>query len=214
MNQNILPAASRREFLKTTGRVAAASALAGIALPHVHAAENNTIQIALVGCGGRGNGAAVDAMSAKGGPVKLVAMADVFEHRLKGAHEFIRKECGDKVCVPNDRRFLGFDAYRKAMDCLKPGDVVILATPPGFRWVHFAYAVQKGLNIFSEKPLTVDGPTSRRFLALGEESVKRNAAWKPASWPRWAAWPRTRARSLPMTRCSTATTSSPRTWTS
>ena len=146
--------------------------------------------------------------------MKLVAMADVFEHRLKGAHEFIRKECGDKVCVPNDRRFLGFDAYRKAMDCLKPGDVVILATPPGFRWVHFAYAVQKGLNIFSEKPLTVDGPTSRRFLALGEESVKRNAAWKPASWPRWAAWPRTRARSLPMTRCSTATTSSPRTWTS
>ncbi len=174
MSQNTFPTASRREFLKNTGRVAAASALAGVAIPHVHAGENNTIQLALVGCGGRGNGAALDAMSTNRGSVKLVAMADVFEHRLKGGYDSLRKQCGDKVNVPKDRQFLGFDAYRKAMDCLKPGDVAILATPPGFRWVHFAYAVQKGLNIFSEKPLAVDGPTSRKFLALGDESVKKN----------------------------------------
>ena len=73
---------SRREFLKTTGSIAAASAVLGAAVPRVHAAENNTINVALIGCGGRGTGAAVDAMSVDQGPVKLVAMADVFEDRL------------------------------------------------------------------------------------------------------------------------------------
>src|ERR1700728_5005499 len=77
---------TRREFLKTTGRLAAASALAGMAIPHVYAAENNTLQIALIGCGGRGGGAAHNALSVTQCPMKLVAMADVFEHRLKGAH--------------------------------------------------------------------------------------------------------------------------------
>ena len=69
-----------------------------------------------------------------------------------------------------DRQFIGFDAYRKAMDCLKPGDVAIFATPPAFRWVHFTYAIEKGLNVFMEKPVTVDGPTTRRMLKLGEEA--------------------------------------------
>ena len=78
--------ASRREFLKNTGRVAAASALAGVAVPHVHAAENNTIQVALVGCGGRGTGAAANALATKSGPIKLVAMADVFQDKLSGSH--------------------------------------------------------------------------------------------------------------------------------
>ncbi len=73
---------SRREFIKTTGRLAAASALAGMAVPYVHAAGNDTLQVALIGCGGRGTGAAGQAMSVKRGPVKLVAMADVFEERL------------------------------------------------------------------------------------------------------------------------------------
>ena len=76
--------ATRREFLKTTGRIAAASALAGVAVPSVHAAEQNTIQLALVGCGGRGGGAAANALSVKNGPIKLVAMADVFPDRLQG----------------------------------------------------------------------------------------------------------------------------------
>ena len=74
--------------------------------------------------------------------------------------------------VPEERKFVGFDAYKKAMDCLKPGDVAIFATPPAFRWVHFTYAIEKGLNVFMEKPVTVDGPSTRRMLALGEESVE------------------------------------------
>ena len=76
--------------------------------------------------------------------------------------------------MPEDRKFIGFDGYQKAMDCLKPGDVVILATPPAFRWVHFTYAIQKGLNVFMEKPVTVDGPTTRKMLALGEEAEEKN----------------------------------------
>ena len=163
-------AASRREFLKTTGRIAAASALAGVAIPHVHAAENNTIHVALIGCGGRGTGAAANALKVKHGPVKLVAMADAFQDRLDRSYENLKKQFGDQVDVPEDRKFVGLDAYQKAMDCLKPGDVAMFATPLAFRWVHFAYAIKKGLNVFMEKPVTADGPTSRRMLKLAEES--------------------------------------------
>ena len=76
--------------------------------------------------------------------------------------------------MPQDRQFVGFDAYQKAMDCLKPGDIAIFATPLAFRWVHFAYAIQKGLNVFMEKPVTADGPTSRRMLKLAEEATAKN----------------------------------------
>ena len=69
--------------------------------------------------------------------------------------------------VPDDRKFIGFDGYQKAMDCLKPGDVAIFATPPAFRWVHFTYAIEKGLNVFMEKPITVDGPTSKQDVRAG-----------------------------------------------
>ena len=162
MSQDELNIASRREFLKNTGRIAAASALAGIAIPHVHAAESNTIQVALIGCGCRGTGAAANALSTTSGPIKLVAMADVFENRLKGSCEQLKKEFGGKMDIPEDRRFIGFDAYKKAMDCLKAGDVAIFTTPPAFRWVHFGYAIQKGLNVFMEKPTAVDGPTRAR----------------------------------------------------
>ncbi len=165
---------TRREFLGVTGRVAAASVLTGMAAGHVHAGEANTIQVALIGCGGRGTGAAANALSTTSGPIKLVAAADVFEGRLKASTANLKKVHGDKVDVPDDRKFLGFDAYRKAMDCLKPGDVAILATPPAFRWVHFTYAIAKGLNVFMEKPVTVDGPTSRKMLKLAEESKQKN----------------------------------------
>ena len=174
MNEMSNPLSTRREFIKTTGRLAAVSALAGVAIPHVHAASGGLIQLALVGCGGRGTGAANNALSSSGGPLKLVAMADVFEDKLSNSYEGIKKERGDKVDVPQDRRFLGFDGYKKAMDCLKPGDVVILTTPPAFRWVHFAYAIAKGLNVFMEKPVTVDGPASRRMLKLAEEATAKN----------------------------------------
>ncbi len=165
---------SRREFLKNTGRVAAASTLLGTAVPRVHAAENNTIQVALIGCGGRGTGAAANALSVQNGPIKLVAMGDVFENRAKGSRDRLKKQFADRVDVPDDRLFVGFDAYQKAMDCLRPGDVAIFATPPAFRWVHFTRAIQKGLNVFMEKPITVDGPTTRKFFKLADESEKKN----------------------------------------
>jgi predicted dehydrogenase len=165
---------SRREFLKHTGQIAAASALAAGVVPRIYAGESNTIKVALVGCGGRGSGAASNALSVKKGPMKLVAMGDVFESRLKSSYENLKNMHADQVDVPEDRRFVGFDAYKKAMDCLSPGDVAIFATPPGFRWVHFTYAIKKGLNVFMEKPVTVDGPTSRRMFKLGEEATAKN----------------------------------------
>jgi predicted dehydrogenase len=165
---------SRRDFLKTTGAIAGASALAGVAIPSVHAAEDNTIRVALVGCGGRGTGAAANALLTQCGPVKLVAMADVFKDKLDSSYEELKKEYSDKVDVPDDRKFIGFDGFQKAMDCLKAGDVVILTTPPAFRWVHFAYAIQKGIHTFMEKPVTVDGPTTRKMLALYEQARNKN----------------------------------------
>ena len=75
--------------------------------------------------------------------------------------------------VPPDRQFVSFDGYKNAIDCLRPGDVAIFATPPAFRWVHFKYAIEKGVNVFMEKPITVDGPSTRKMLALGEEAKKK-----------------------------------------
>ena len=122
---------SRRAFLKDSSRIAAAaSVVAATAVPQVHAGESNTIQVALVGCGGRGTGAAVNALSVKQGPIKLVAMAVVFENRLNSSYGAVSKRFPQQVDVPEERRFLGFDAYKKAIDCLNPGDVVIFATPP------------------------------------------------------------------------------------
>ncbi len=174
MNENNSSLASRREFIKQTGTLAAASALAGMAVPYVHAAENNTIQIALIGCGGRGTGAAGNALSVKNGPIKLVAMVDVFEDKLKGSLRELKRHFEKQLDVPEDRQFIGFDGYKKAMDCLKPGDVAIFTTPLAFRWVHFTYAIQKGLNVFMEKPLTADGASSRRMLKLAEEATAKN----------------------------------------
>jgi len=165
---------SRRDFVKTTGAVVAASALAGAVIPRVHAAEDNTLNIVLVGCGGRGTGAAADALSTKGGPIKLVAMADVFENRLKSSHVGLHSKFSTQVDVPDDRKFVSFDAYKHAIDCLKPGGIAILATPPAFRWVHFTYAIEKGVNVFMEKPVTVDPGSTRRMLELAEQSVKKN----------------------------------------
>ncbi len=172
MSQSIY--SNRRDFLKAGGTLAAVSALAPGLSSGLFAAENNTIQVALVGCGGRGTGAAGQAMSVKNGPIKLVAMADVFPARLGRSVSELKEDFGDRMNVPEDRRFCGLDSYKKAMDCLRPGDVVILATPPAFRWVHFTYAIEKNLNVFMEKPVTVDGPTTRRMIKLAEESVKKN----------------------------------------
>jgi predicted dehydrogenase len=165
---------SRRDLLKQSGGVAVASTLAGMSIPLVHAAGNDLIQVALIGCGGRGTGAAENALSTRSGPIKLVAMADVFQERITSSARALQRSHAAQFDVPEDRRFVGFDAYRRAMDCLKPGDVAIFATPPAFRWVHFGYAITKGINVFMEKPTTVDGPSTRRMLQLAGESEKRN----------------------------------------
>src|SRR6476661_2683408 len=120
---------SRREFIKTSGQSAVVSALANVAIPAVHAAGSDLIQVALIGCGGRGGGAAANALSVKRGPVKLVAMADLFPERLASDLNKLQKSFPSQVDVPRERQFLGFDAYQHAMDCLKPGDVAIFATP-------------------------------------------------------------------------------------
>ncbi|MDZ7619318.1 MAG: Gfo/Idh/MocA family oxidoreductase [Patescibacteria group bacterium] len=178
--------ASRRAFLQDSGRVAAGGVLAGLVVPHVHAAENNTIQIALIGCGARGTGAAANALMLKQGPMKLVAAADLFPERVDNSLTYLSnrinaswdrtdsESLADRIDVPPERRFVGFDGYRKAMDCLRPGDIAIFASPPIFRWVHFGYAIEKGLNVFMEKPLTSDGPTSRRMLKQAGEADAKN----------------------------------------
>jgi predicted dehydrogenase len=165
---------SRREFLALTGKVAATSALAGVAIPRVHAGEDNTIRLAIVGCGGRGSGAVGNALSAPGGPVKLIAMADLFEDRLKGSHKALSEQFGAKIEVPPERRFVGFDAYRKAIDCLRPGDVALCTTHAAFRPTHVSYAVEKGVNVFMEKNFAPDPGGAQQILKAGEAAEKKN----------------------------------------
>jgi predicted dehydrogenase len=169
-----LPSTSRRTFLKTTGTVAAASALAGIKIPAVHAAGSDAMRIALVGCGGRGTGAASNAMSVSGPPVNLIAMADVFDNKLKNSFNALKGKHAAQMDVPDDRKFIGFDGYKHAIDSLKAGDVAIFATPPAFRWVMFKYAIEKGVNVFMEKPVTVDGPSTRKMLELDKQAKAKN----------------------------------------
>src|SRR5512137_1295925 len=184
--------ASRRDFIRTTGQFATVSALAGVVLPHVHAAEDNTIRLALIGCGGRGSGAVANAMSAgglvlgddggtkraalsgAGGPVKLVAMADLRQDKLDQSYNALTQSLDKLIDVPPERRFLGFDAYRRAIDCLRPGDVALLATHAAFREPHLEYAVQKGVNVFMEKDFASDPGGIKRILRAGEAAEKKN----------------------------------------
>ncbi len=176
MTESEKNSSSRREFLKQGGRAAAVTTILASAAPKVFAGEDNTIRIALVGCGGRGTGAAANALSVQNGPIELVAMADVSEKNLNNKFSSLMEDesIKESLHVPEDQKFVGFDAYKKAMDCLRPGDVVILATPPGFRWVHYSYAIEKDLNVFMEKPVTVDGPTSARMLEINKLAMAKN----------------------------------------
>jgi myo-inositol 2-dehydrogenase/D-chiro-inositol 1-dehydrogenase len=172
MNTNHDSGSTRRNFL-----VSSSAALVGATLLRsAHAnppkgRDERELKVALIGCGGRGTGAAAQALSTSG-KVKLVAMADAFSDRLEGCLAELKKDHGDRVDVPEARRFLGFDAYKKAIDC--DVDVVILTTQPGFRPSHFEYAVSKGRNVFMEKPVAVDGPGVRRVLAAAAEAKKKN----------------------------------------
>ena len=166
--------ASRRDFLATS-TVAGASLAALSLAPAVHAAGGDTLRVGLIGCGSRGTGAASQALRADKN-VKLVAMGDAFADRLEYSLTNLRNE-GDlaaKIDVPQERRFTGFDAYKKVLAC--DVDVVLLTTPPGFRPLHFQAAVAAGKHIFAEKPVAVDAPGIRAVLAACAEAKKKNLA--------------------------------------
>lgn len=166
---------TRREFLRASTAAVATAALTPALSPGVHAAEDHTIRIALVGCGGRGTGAAAEALATEG-PTKLVAMADAFEDRLNGSLNGLRQNArlAPQVDVPPERRFVGLEAYRQAIDAVGKGGVVLLATPPAFRWLHFQYAVEKGVHAFLEKSFAVDAPGVRRVLEAAKAASQKN----------------------------------------
>ena len=129
--------------------------------------------MALVGCGGRGTGAAAGALGTSG-PTKLWAMADVFDDRLQTSHQALAKQFGKQAELPKERQFIGMDSYKKAIDAIGPGGVVLLTTPPAFRPAHLEYAISKGCHVFMEKSFAVDAPGVRRVLKAGEEAARKN----------------------------------------
>jgi predicted dehydrogenase len=165
---------SRREVLKLSAIAAAGTALAGVNVPWVHAAESNMIRLALIGCGGRGCGAVGDAFSVADGPIQLYAMADLTEDRVQRAHRILTREFSGQVAVPSDRQFAGFDAYRGAIDCLRPGDVAMLTAYAYCRPRQLEYAVSKGVNVFLEKSFAPDPAGCRQILVAGQEAARRN----------------------------------------
>lgn len=166
-------ATTRREFLRTS-TVAAAGVALSAALPRPgYTAEANTIKLALIGCGGRGTGAAAQAL-ATAGPTQLWALGDAFDHRVRATAEQLKKRFPDKGDVPPERQFTGLGAFRQVMDALPAGSVVLLASPPAFRPQHLEYAVEKGLHVFMEKSFAVDAPGIRRVLAAGEAAQAKN----------------------------------------
>ena len=168
---------NRRKFIKNSALLAGSSVLASPFMSSAFYSQSaDEVKVALIGCGGRGTGAAFQALSVKEN-VKLVAMADAFRDRLDSAYEnlttgkALNGPVAKRVDVPEDHKFVGFDAYKKAMAL---ADVVILTTPPGFRPIHFEEAVKQNKHIFMEKPVATDAPGIRRVLDAAEESKKKN----------------------------------------
>src|ERR1041385_8506881 len=173
MNANLSSILSRRRFLNRTSSAAAGAALISqlsIERSAFAAANSDTLKLALVGCGGRGSGAADQALNADTN-VKLVAMCDVQDEKLQTGLGALKKQHPDRVDVPRERQFLGFDGFKHAISA---ADVVILATSPGFRPFHFEEAVRQGKHVFMEKPVATDAPGIRRVLATAEEAKKKN----------------------------------------
>jgi predicted dehydrogenase len=165
---------SRRDFMKgsTAAVIGTTTAVStGLTVPLVHAAGSSTIKVGLVGCGGRGTGAAEQALTADSG-VKLVAIADAFQDRIDEHLSVLKgSSVGSRVDVPKDRQYTGFDAYKNVIDQV---DLVLLTTPPQFRPIQLAYAVEKGVNAFVEKPMAVDGPGLRKFLQACKDAQAKN----------------------------------------
>ena len=163
--------ASRRDFLRTSSLLTAAMAT-GVGGSGAYAGASGSIRVGLVGCGGRGTGAAANAMGA-GKDIKLVAMGDMFKENLESSREQLKSAGGERFDVNADRSFVGFDAYKNVIDSV---DVVVLATPPGFRPLHLKAAVAAGKHCFVEKPVAVDGPGVRSVLESCAEAKKKNLA--------------------------------------
>lgn len=166
----------RRDFLKQAGTLAAGLGALGATLPQAYAAGDDTLKIGLVGCGGRGTGAAVQALSTQGS-VKIIAMADAFADRLESSLQNIQKEFAgrpERVDVKPEMKFVGFDACQKLL--ATDVDVVLLATPPHFRPAHFEAAVNAGKHVFFEKPVAVDGTGVRKVLEVAERAKQKKLA--------------------------------------
>ena len=164
---------SRRDFLKTssTAAVASAATLSLISRGTAYGQNSDTIRVGLVGCGGRGTGAANQALSADDN-VKLTAVADVFPDKVDRAVNGLKKRHEKKVDVPH--QFVGLDAYQKLID--SGVDLVVLATPPGFRPLHFRAVVEAGKHCFIEKPMATDAPGVRSIMESVKISKQKNLA--------------------------------------
>ena len=164
------PFTSRRDFVKAGSSLTAGALLTA---PHVARAAKNdkVIKIGLVGIGGRGSGAAAQAMGADDN-VALTAIGDLFEDRIKLRSRILKARGRDKFQVTPETTFTGFDAYKKVID--SGVDVVILTTPPFFRPQHLAYAIEKGVHCFFEKPVAVDAPGVRKVIELAKKAKEKN----------------------------------------
>ncbi len=163
------PQPSRRGFIK-----GAAVATGAAALPIelcAQVAGSDQLKLALIGCGGRGSGAAAQNLSSKSGNSRLVAMADAFPDRLNGSLSNLKNKFPDKVDVKDDKKFIGLDGYQAA---IAEADMVILASPPGFRPYHFKAAIEAGKHVFSEKPTCVDGPGARIYHEAAKLADTKN----------------------------------------
>jgi myo-inositol 2-dehydrogenase/D-chiro-inositol 1-dehydrogenase len=166
---------TRRDFIKKTGAAVVGTAFAmNFSIPRsAFALSSNTLKVGLIGCGGRGSGAAEQALMADK-DVVLTAMADVFKDRLEESYANLLKDHKDKVKVDEKSKFLGFDSYKKVME--SDVDVVILTTPPGFRPLHFEAAIAAGKHVFCEKPVAVDAPGLRKVLDASRKAKEKNLA--------------------------------------
>ena len=164
------PGSTRRDFLKTTTAAAVGSGLAGWGvIPGAHAQGSDELRIGLIGAGGRGTGAVTDVFKGHETGVRLVAIGDMFPDRLEQSLKRLSTQNAAKVSVKPEHKFTGFDAYQKVVS-LPEVNYIILATPPGFRPTHLEAAINAGKNIFTEKPVAVDGPGIRKVLALAKQA--------------------------------------------